>query len=276
MSELIAQGNILKMHTDLDSSNQVIYHLPIGAHDETKQEVLLNQLIGKGLKLEFTGVINCIDTGKKIKKTFNNGYSYPSFLTRAACDICIVKPELCHYKEGTCREPEWGEEHCLRPHIVYIANSSGIKIGITREVNMPYRWIDQGALQALPILKVKDRLTSGKIEVKLKNDFADKTSWQKMLKNTTRLDNLIRLRSQIYEKYERDINRFQAEKILEDVLEIEYPLETPPEKVKSMSFDKMDTIEGTLIGIKGQYLIFDTGVVNVRKHQGYYLKLWVL
>ena len=168
-------GNIQKMQTQLNDTVQ--YHLPIG-----EQRVDMNALIGKQIQLQHSTEINCVACGRSIKKSFNQGFCYPCFQSLAQCDSCIIKPEKCHYHEGTCREPEWGEQHCLKDHYVYLANSSGLKVGITRGTQIPTRWMDQGATQALPIFKVQNRLTSGQVEVIFKNHVADKTSWQKMLK----------------------------------------------------------------------------------------------
>jgi hypothetical protein len=72
-----------------------------------------------------------------------------------------MKPETCHYHLGTCREPDWAQNHCFRPHIVYLANSSGVKVGITRKTQIPTRWLDQGASQALPIFEVQQPFVIG-------------------------------------------------------------------------------------------------------------------
>lgn len=261
-------GNIMKMKSRL--GKVVEYALPLG--DEL---VEMNPLLGKTVKLSFDGTINCIATGEKIKKSYNQGYSYKSFITLPECDICIVKPELCHFHKGTCRDSKWGEEHCMQPHVVYLALSSNVKVGITRERQVPTRWIDQGATQALPILKVKDRRTAGLIEVEIAKEFSDRTDWRKMLKGE--LDegdfDLPFLRDQIYDTFGDVIDDFEAEDIDAQVLNINYPILEAPKKVTSLGFDKKPVIEGTLQGIKGQYLIFDKGVINMRKHQGYKIEL---
>ena len=165
-------GNIQKMHTQLN--DVVDYQLSVG-----DALVNMNSLIGHNINMQFDGLINCIACGRKTSKSFNQGYCYPCMRSLAQCDSCIVKPELCHFAAGTCREPEWGLQHCMRDHYVYLANSSGLKVGITRGTQIPTRWMDQGASQALPIFRVKDRLTSGLVEVILKAHVADKTSWQR-------------------------------------------------------------------------------------------------
>lgn len=261
-------GNLMKMKTDLQKI--VEYSLPLG--DEL---IPMNQFLGKKISLKFDGVINCIATGEKIKKSYNQGYSYKAFQTLAECDLCIVKPELCHYHKGTCRDPKWGEEHCFQPHVVYLALSSNVKVGITRKSQVPTRWIDQGATQALAILEVKDRRAAGLIEVEIAKEFSDRTDWRKMLKGE--LDegdfDLPFLRDQVYETFGDIIDDFDAEDIERDIVTINYPILESPKKVTSLSFDKKPHIEGVLLGIKGQYLILDCGVLNMRKHQGYKIEL---
>lgn len=260
------EGNILKMKTELQDVVQ--YHLPIG--DEL---VHMNPLVGKDISLKFNGKINCIATGEEIDKTYGQGYSYKAFRSLARCDMCLVKPETCHYWDGTCREPEWGEKHCMIPHYIYLSVSSGLKVGITRETNLPYRWMDQGAVQALPILKVKDRYTSGLVEVELSKSYADKTNWRKMLKGDVSEVDLHSVQEEIYESFGNILDDFEAEDLEEEIVEINYPVDSVPEKISSLSFDKTPVVEGRLTGIKGQYLIFENGVLNIRKHNGYQIGL---
>lgn len=254
------------MKTELLSPVQ--YHLPIG--DEL---LCMNDLIGKEIKLSFDGRINCISTGEKISKSYNQGYSFKASQKLAACDICIVKPELCHFADGTCREPEWGEKNCFTPHIVYLSVSSHLKIGITRESQIPTRWIDQGATYALPILRVTDRLTSGLIEKEIAKSLSDKTNWRKMLQNVVDDVDLIAARENLFEEFADLLDDFDAEDLDSEVVKIDFPVDEYPEKIKSLGFDKMNEIHGVLKGIKGQYLILDTGVLNIRKHQGYYITI---
>lgn len=248
----------------------VTYQLPIGG-----ELLLMNQFLEKKIKLEFTGEINCIETGKKIKKSYGQGYSYESFMKLACCDVCIVKPELCHFDKGTCREPEWGLSNCFKPHVVYLSDTSSIKVGITRLAQVPTRWIDQGATRAIPIIQVENRLISGQVEVELKSRFKDKTNWRDMLKGLESGADLEQLKEQIFEEFGDLFDDIGAEEIEEGIVEIKYPVFKYPTKIISLSFDKNPKIEGTLIGIKGQYLIFDIGVINLRKYQGYKIQISV-
>jgi hypothetical protein len=268
------KGNILKMKAtlaDAGSNQPVQYQLPIG--DEL---LVMNPHIGQNIKLSYNDEINCVACGRKTKKSFAQGHCYPCFRSLASCDMCIMKPETCHYAEGSCRQPEWGESNCFIPHYVYLANSSGIKVGITRGTQIPTRWIDQGAGQALPIFQVSNRLQSGLLEVVIKQHVSDRTDWRKMLKMDAEPLPLKQIRDELLEKCETEITVIKAEQgedaislIDEQVVEIKYPVDNYPEKVKSLNFDKQPEIEGKLMGIKGQYLILDTGVLNIRKFSGY-------
>jgi len=266
-------GHLGKMVTTLDakSGSPVQYQLPL---DE--KLVPLNPYIGKKIKLNYSGEIHCVECGRKSSKSYNQGFCFPCFKSLAKCDMCIMKPETCHYDEGTCRQPEWGEEFCLQDHYVYLANSSGIKVGITRGTQIPTRWIDQGATEALPIFKVANRLLSGKVEVAIKNHVSDRTDWRKMLKGkaehidlSEKRDELIKLAEKEIKAIEAEFGKDKVQLLNEKQIQIGFPVENYPEKVKSLNFDKMPEIEGVLQGIKGQYLILDVGVLNIRKFGGY-------
>ena len=270
MEAIDTRGSLHKMQVEL--SAPVNYQLPLG-----DQLVLLNPYLGRTIRLSFSGDIGCVHCGRATKKSFNQGYCYPCMIKLAQCDRCIVSPETCHYHQGTCREPEWGERNCMRTHYVYLANSSGLKVGITRAENVPSRWIDQGAVHALPILAVQSRYQSGLVEVLFKQHIADKTNWRTMLKGQVDELNLIEARNDLLHRLTPDISalqkRFGLQAIqacdVEQQTEIEYPVLEYPVKVASLNFDKTALIEGTLLGIKGQYLILDIGVLNIRKFSGY-------
>jgi hypothetical protein len=229
----------------------------------------LNNLIGSEVTLSYSGKIFCGNCGKSTKKSYNQGYCFPCTIKLAACDLCILKPELCHYDKGTCREPVWGEEHCLKPHVVYLANSSGLKVGITRRTQVPTRWIDQGATQALPIIEVKKRLTSGLIEVIFKKHIADKTDWRKMLRGPSEEVNLLEWKEKLLTLVEDDLKGHEYTVLNEPEYKFNYPVDLYPEKVSSLNLEKVPVVKSKLLGIKGQYLIFEAGVLNVRSHSGF-------
>lgn len=265
-------GSLRKLKSTL--SDPIQYHLPI---DEI--ELLLNDYLGKTLTLKFEGNIQCVHCQRKIKKSYNQGYCFPCAQTLARCDFCIVKPEKCHFHLGTCRELEWGKTHCFIPHIVYLANTSGLKVGITRETQIPTRWIDQGAVQALPICRVKNRYHSGLVEVAMKSMVADKTDWRKMLKGQGENIALFEKRDELFKNIEwPDALRDESSvEILQNqsVVAIQYPILSYPEKVTAFNLEKTPEISGTLLGIKGQYLIFDKGVLNIRNLTGYVVSVYM-
>ncbi|NVK25676.1 MAG: DUF2797 domain-containing protein [Gammaproteobacteria bacterium] len=269
-------GNIRKLQSALDTTTgQIAYSLPIG------DELLpLNSLIGKSLKLTHTGEIHCSNCKKKTKKSFSQGFCFPCMKKLAACDMCIMKPETCHYAAGTCREPEWGEANCMIDHFVYLSNTSGLKVGITRHSQVPTRWIDQGATQALPIAKVRTRQISGLVEVALAEIVADKTNWRALLKGNNDDIDLKQKATELLPSIEQKLQQIKLEfgedavELLDaDVVTISYPVEQFPTKIVSHNFDKNPVVEGILQGIKGQYLIFDTGVINVRKFTSYQVEV---
>lgn len=242
----------------------VKYHLMLG-----EVQFDLTKLIGSEVTLTYTGKIFCGNCGKKTKKSYNQGFCFPCTIKLAECDLCILKPETCHYDKGTCREPAWGEEHCMKPHVVYLANSSGIKVGITRRTQVPIRWIDQGATQALPVLEVPKRITSGLIEVIFKKHIADKTDWRKMLKGSAEEVNLQEWKTKLLALVSEELKGHEYKILDEPEQRFTYPVQVYPEKVSSINLDKVPEIKSKLVGIKGQYLIFESGVLNVRSHSGY-------
>lgn len=241
-----------------------------------KERLDLNARLGESLTLRYTGAIACTHCGRATKKSFAQGYCYPCFKKLAQCDTCIVKPETCHYHAGTCREPEWGERHCFQPHVVYLANSSGLKVGITRATQMPTRWLDQGAIQALPIMEVDTRQQSGLVEMLFKEQVADRTNWRAMLKGEIEPLDLVAARDRLLASLDSGLanlgERFGSDSLrLLDAapLHFDYPVLEHPGKIVSHNFDKQAEVNGTLLGLKGQYLILDTGVINLRKFTGY-------
>ena len=276
--EMQASGHLEKMQTSLDENGAVDYQLPLD-----DQRIPLNNLIGKRISLEHLGDIHCIHCGRRSKKSFSQGYCYPCFTKLPQCDSCIMSPEKCHYHHGTCRDAAWGEKYCFTDHFVYLANSSGVKVGITRGNQLPTRWIDQGATQGLPIFRVETRYQAGLIEDRLREHIADKTHWQRMLKGNAEDVDLPTLRDELMARSEPELELLEQEFGLqalqrlysENTTQIEFPVVVWPEKVKSFNLDKQPCIDGVLQGIKGQYLIFDSGVINIRKYTAYNVQLSV-
>ena len=271
MTEL-GRGALRKMAVTLADPVNYAFRL-----DE--REVPVNPLIGRRVRLEYLDAIHCTHCGRKTRKSFSQGYCYPCFTALAQCDSCIVSPEKCHYEHGTCRQPEWGEAHCMVPHVVYLANSSGLKVGITRATQLPTRWIDQGAYQALPILRVATRQQSGLVEDLLRSQVGDRTNWRAMLKGVAAPEGLVAVRERIFDACAQGLDDLQGHFGLQAIqpvvdmapIEIHYPVTVYPTKVVSHDLEKTPVVEGTLLGIKGQYLMFDTGVINIRKYTAYQL-----
>jgi len=276
MLKLLAAGHLKKMHTE-HTPEQVCYQLPLD-----DQLLNLNDRIGQQLRLQYVGDIHCSHCGRKTKKSFAQGHCYPCMQKLASCDSCIMSPERCHYAAGTCRQPEWGESFCMTDHIVYLANSSGIKVGITRVSQVPTRWMDQGAVAALPIMRVATRQLSGLVEVLFKEHVADKTNWRTMLKGEIKECDLVEQADRLFDLVEPGLKALRSEHGDMALLRLDereewtfdYPVQEYPTKIASHNFDKDPVVEGVLQGIKGQYLIFDTGVINIRKFGSYHVEVY--
>ena len=231
----------------------------------------MNAKIGQPVKLIFSGITECISCHQK-KKLFAQGFCYDCFINAPESSPCIINPELCEGHLGKGRDVEWEKNHHVQPHVVYLAVSSGLKIGVTRETQIPTRWIDQGASFAIRVAEVPYRQLAGKIEVALKQTFTDKTNWQRMLKNEIGYFDLETEKWQIEVLLPNDLSQYMSEN--DDITAINYPVLQFPSKIKSIGFDKTPLIEGTLLGIKGQYLLFDGDrVMNMRKHTGYHIEI---
>ncbi|WP_407943956.1 DUF2797 domain-containing protein [Marinobacter salinisoli] len=261
-----------------EAGEPVAYQLAVG-----DSRLPLNDLLGKAIRIDFEGVIRCIHCDRSTKKSFNQGYCYPCFRKLAACDSCIMSPEKCHFHLGTCREPEWGETHCMVEHVVYLANSSGLKVGITRATQVPTRWIDQGAVDAIPMVRVSSRYLAGLVEVACKSHVADRTNWRAMLKGDVPELDLQAERRRMLSLIGDDLASLRAthgedsiREVGEKGLGLSYPVEVWPAKVKTHNLDKNPEVEGVLEGVKGQYLILDTGVINIRKFTGYEVRFRVM
>jgi hypothetical protein len=263
-----------KMPAELEGA-AVKYQLKLG-----DQLVALDQALGKSISVRNCGVIECIACGRKTKKSFSQGHCFPCMKTLARCDTCIMSPERCHFHAGTCREPEWAEKFCMTDHIVYLANTGTVKVGITRLNQIPTRWIDQGAEQALPIFRTATRQQAGFVEDCLRSQVADKTNWRKMLKEPAEKLDLAEIRDQLIATLAEPLAQLQTrfgdqaiEPLVEPVVGLEFPVAQYPSKITSHNLDKVEEVSGQLMGIKGQYLILDTGVLNLRKYTGYVLEI---
>lgn len=262
-----AQGHLNKMHTEL--AEPVRYRLELG--DEVSVD--LNHLIGQAFQLRHTGTIHCTLCGRRSNKSFGDGMCYPCFRDAPQASPCIIRPELCEGHLGRGRDVEWEQRHHVQPHFVYLAITSGLKVGVTRDEQIPTRWIDQGAWRAIRLCQTPNRFVAGQIEVSLKAHISDRTQWQRMLKNIYPTDvDLLAEKRRLGALLADELAAHRSED--DEITELSYPVRAYPPKVKSVNLDKTPEVQGTLWGIKGQYLMLQDGrVLNVRKHSGYEVEL---
>jgi hypothetical protein len=265
---MIYSGNLLKMKGLLNDQGKVEYFLNLNGeiHD-------IGYLTGREVSLKWMGQINCVHCGRKTNKSFAQGYCYPCFISLPQTDSCILHPETCRAHEGISRDMEWSRVNCLTPHIVYLAMSPLPKVGVTRQSQIPVRWIDQGADAAIPLARTPDRFTAGIMEVSLKDHLSDKTNWRMML--TGQVPEAGRLIYEWERAGELAAGRF-AEYLIDEpvVTTLEYPVREYPRKVKAINLDKDHDYKGILQGIRGQYMIFEGGdVINIRKYGGYLVEI---
>jgi hypothetical protein len=262
---MISDGNLLKMR--VEHANPIQYYLTLD-----QEEIPMNELINKKIELKFLHKIHCIKCGRLTSTSFAQGYCFPCFREAPETEECVLRPELCRAHVGKARDMKYAREHCLIDHYVYLAYTSGIKVGVTRRTQIPVRWIDQGAVAAIRIARTPNRYTAGLIEVALKQYAADRTNWRNMLKNSELKADLIQEKGNLIGKLNTELQFYAIED--NTITYFEYPHTTYFPKISSITLDKTDHFTGKLLGIKGQYLIFDEGrVMNIRKHNGYFISL---
>lgn len=255
-------GILKKMESQL--TNPVSYSFIL-----SQNSININQFINSPVKLTFSNKINCLHCGAQTKKSFGQGYCYKCFITIPETDPSVINPELNQAHLGISRDMEWSRANDLIEHIVYLSYTSNIKVGVTRITNLYQRWIDQGAQYAIILAKTPYRQLAGAIEVELKQVFADKTNWRKMLQQPAPANhNLVQAKKTALENLSQNLKQFYYTD--NTITSINYPVNNYPQKIDSLSFDKTPVIEGVLTAIKGQYLIFDNcKVLNIRKFGGY-------
>lgn len=235
--------------------------------------ILFNEFIGKEISIEFTGLMICKVCNKSTKKFFGEGFCYPCFNNSPENSPCILKPELCEAHLGMGRDTEWEEKHHNQPHVVYLAATDVVKVGVTRSSQIPTRWIDQGASSVIIFAETPNRYEAGKLEVELKAFYTDKTNYRKMLQNEIDKNiDLIEEKWQTVEQLPSDLQTFISENDV--ITELTYPVITYPKSVQVLNLDKTPLIKGRLNGIKGQYLLFENDLaINIRRHTGYDIQL---
>jgi hypothetical protein len=233
----------------------------------------MNQLMGKSISVSFEKY-QCMNCAKD-KEIYRQGFCKSCFFDAPQAGEWIMHPEKSTAHLGIAdRDLAYEQRVQLTPHIVYLALSSNVKVGVTRKTQVPTRWIDQGAVKALPIVEAPNRYLAGIAEVALKNHVADKTNWRAMLKNETPEADLIQVKNDLKQFLPEEVREY----VLEDaeVLDLNFPVVQYPTKIKSLNLTKTPDFSGVLKGIKGQYLIFeDNTVFNVRNNEGIVVNLSV-
>ncbi|GAA4274006.1 DUF2797 domain-containing protein [Aquimarina gracilis] len=258
------QGVLTKMQTEIGDPIQ--YYLVFES-----DFIHVNQLLDKKLRIEFVGY-ECLAC-KENKKIYRQGYCYDDFYNRPEVGDWVMRPELSKAHLGVeDRDLEFEKKVQLQPHIVYLANSSNVKVGVTRKSQVPTRWIDQGAHEAIEIVETPNRYLAGITEVALKEHVSDKTNWRNMLKNDVKDEDLIVFKNNLKNFIPDEVKEYFIENGKET--ELHFPVLQYPDKLKSLNLEKTPEYMGVLKGIKGQYLIFDDNTVfNVRNNEGYVVKL---
>ena len=259
----VISGQLSKMtHKD---GTPIQYFLNLG-----QDSFSLTSKVGQIVNIKYTGKITCVACARKIKKTYNDGYCFPCARDLPENDICSVRPEKCQHDKGNEADREFYEKYCNIDHFVYLSQTSGVKVGITRHYNIPSRWIDQGATKALIIAKVPRRILSGQIEIVLAQKISDKTNWRKMLLGQIEDVDFSTVRKNMIRCIPNELMQYALDE--EEVQSFTYPVQSVPLKISSHNLDKEGEFTEKLTGIKGQYLIFENRVMNLRKYTGYHME----
>ena len=261
------KGVLKKMKTQL--KQPIEYYLEFD-----NDWVNVNQLLEKKIRISFDSY-QCLSCGSD-QEIFRQGFCKSCFFEQPQAGDWIMRPELSTAHLGKeDRDLEYEKKVQLQPHIVYLANSSHLKVGVTRKSQIPTRWIDQGAHEAIEVVEVPNRYLAGITEVALKNFVDDKTNWRAMLTNNTKDEDLVHWKEKLTPQLPNEVKEYLVQNNTETNLE--FPVHQYPEKVNSLNLKKQASFEGILKGIKGQYFIFDSGrVFNVRSHEGFVVKLELL
>ena len=261
-------GSLAKMQ--ISTGDPVEYRLPL-----TEAGIAMNPLLGERVEFRFGGDISCLHCGRRTKKSYSQGFCYPCFKKLPQCDLCIMSPDRCHYDAGTCRDPAWAQSFCFQPHVVYLANSTGLKVGITRRENLPGRWLDQGARQAIVVATTSTRQQCGLVERALKSHVTDRTDWRALVKGESPVLDMAceaaAMRTLMADAFRELQARFpgQLSWVDEPPHSFAFPVVDYAGKKQSLKLTPDTPVSGQLRGIKGQYLLLDTGVFNVRAHTSY-------
>lgn len=269
-------GNLRKLRIG-GEDEEVLRYFHAGADIlEPLEEQDWGAYLGRKMQIEFAGQINCVQSGKRIRKTYGDGLSYDAWLKAPQTVESVIRPELSRIHEGIAlRDRAWEEANHNVPHWVYLAQTSNIKVGVTGVHTGHRRWFDQGAIAGTVLCVAPYRGLAGEMEVLLKDVFSDKSAYRGMIlaqnPDEAALDGA---REEAFDHLGtafEDFMQFNA-----PIETFRYPTLELPKKVHSIRLDKQPTVEGRLVGLKGQYLVFDTGeALNIRSHIGYRVQIRV-
>lgn len=257
------------------------YRLQVKTPAGRVESLDLNALLGSGLCIDFLGGIRCSHCGSGTGRSYGGGYCWGCFQRLARCDLCVVSPTRCHFGAGTCREPEWGASFCMQPHLVYLANSSGLKVGLTREGRQFVRWLDQGASQGLVVARAGSRERAGVLEAELARQVSDRTDWRALVTGDAPPLDLPRWRDTLERRLMDSSAPPDASSPLDGVewlseepeQRLEFPVLAYPRRCVRLELGSEPGVAGRLVGIKGQYLLFEQGVFNVARHRAYQVRV---
>ena len=275
---MIWEGNLRKLRIEQgESSGDALRYFQQGADGlDPLPDSCWSDWVGGHVSMQFDGVIQCAATGKRVRKTYGDGLSYEAWLKAPQAVESVIRPELSRIHEGIAlRDREWEERHHNVPHWVYLSQTSAIKVGVTGAHTGARRWYDQGAIAGTVLCVAPHRALAGEMEVLLKEVFADKSAYRAMILATDPdVEALEEAREEAFDHLGTAFEEFMQ--FDEPVHTIRYPMTALPKKVRSVRLDKQPVIEGTLVGLKGQYAVFDTGdAVNIRSHIGYRVRVAV-
>ncbi len=272
------EGALAALQPEQQGNGDVHYTLCIGA-----SRLPLSALLGREVVLTGLGGILCVNCGVASATSHGGGFCRSCFRTLPACDHCFRSPERCHHHLGSCRDPAWGTRVCMTNHVVYLAETSGLKVGITRPGRVAQRWSEQGALQARPWLLVRTRRIAGLVEVILRASMRDRTNWRQMLRARRATEDLEQCARELTQRHDVALEQLRAEHgadawhMLEDATtwHARYPL--PDAGAPSFRAFKLQGVgmvaQGRVLGAKARYLILDSGVLNTGSHAGTLVRL---
>ena len=220
----------------------------------------------QSILLQVSNTFSCCHCQRSVKKLYSQAYCFPCSQALARCDLCILKPERCHYQNGTCREPSWGEQHCMIPHVVYLAWTSDFKVGITRKHRTHTRWREQGAIMAAALYETTNRHQAGLLENQMRNHYKDQTAWRKMLQcHSVDPEHF----EAIFKEAAQHVLHYTGQPALPyQANHLHYPVHGQTNVATLASTSAAYAVHDAIIGIKGHYLLFKSGIISVRSLLG--------